>query len=81
MILTANTRKPRSKQWKTLTIFLITSKKERERTMEKKDLEQKLKEWTEKVLKTYGSEADTYRMVKDIDKILADAFQHDTIIQ
>jgi hypothetical protein len=49
--------------------------------MEKKELEQKLKEWTEKVLKAYGSEADTYRMVKDIDKILADAFQHDTIIQ
>lgn len=48
--------------------------------MNKKELETLLNEWTVKVLKTYGTAGDTYDMIKDVDEILAAAFDHDSIL-
>lgn len=48
--------------------------------MDKKELETLLNEWTVKVLKTYGASANTYDMIKDVDEILAAAFDHDSIL-
>lgn len=47
------------------------------------ELREKLDGWKAKVLTTYkfGDAADTYRMIKDVDKIIADAFDHEPVIQ
>lgn len=44
--------------------------------------EQKLNEWVEKVVIAYNSSgmADTYRMIVDVDKIVAEAFNHAPVI-
>jgi hypothetical protein len=44
--------------------------------------EQKLNEWVEKVVIAYNSPgmADTYRMIVDVDKIVAEAFNHAPVI-
>lgn len=45
-------------------------------------LEDELKDWMKNVLTAYESKGsvDTYKMIVDVDKIIADAFDHDTII-
>lgn len=47
--------------------------------MNKERLVRRIDEWKEKVVNTEGS-ANTYRMVKDIDKILAEEFDHEPIL-
>ncbi len=46
------------------------------------ELEASLNKWMQKVLNTYdaGLPADTYRMIKDVDAIIAEAFDHDRVI-
>lgn len=50
--------------------------------MEAKILETQLESWKDKVLRAYqhGSGANTYQMMLDIDKIIAEAFQHTPLI-
>lgn len=50
--------------------------------MEAKILETQLESWKDKVLHAYqhGSGANTYQMMFDIDKIIAEAFQHAPLI-
>ncbi len=50
--------------------------------MEAKILETQLESWKDKVLRSYrhGSGANTYQMMLDIDKIIAEAFQHTPLI-
>ena len=48
-------------------------------------LDKTLTEWKDKVLATYyksgsGSMVNTLGMIQDIDKIIADAFDHDTVL-
>lgn len=56
--------------------------------MDKMDLLMKLRYWEERILIAYDLKAndnkmcaDTYKMLADVDKILAEAFQHDTILE
>lgn len=42
-----------------------------------------LKAWYEKVMKTFnstGGAADTYLMISDIDKIIAEGFGHEPVL-
>ena len=45
--------------------------------------EDKLKEWMEKVINAYNSKengmTDTFAMIEDVDKIIAEAFEHDPV--
>lgn len=44
-------------------------------------LEARLKEWVEKVIKTQGAAGvNTYRMLVDVDKILAEEFDHEPVL-
>lgn len=54
----------------------------------KEILRQQLRNWEEKILIAYDFKAadatmcaDTYKMLADVDKILAEAFQHDTVLE
>jgi len=65
-----------------------TYKRSSEETMSasKKGLEDALNEWVGKVMRTYteklrkGGGVNTLGMIKDVDKIIADAFGHDTVL-
>ena len=54
--------------------------KERDTAM----LEQKLLEWVAKVVAAHNSDTpgapDTFQMVKDVDQIIAEAFDHDPVL-
>lgn len=51
------------------------------------EFEKELREWTEKVINAYnkskeeGGMCHTYKMIKDVDKIIAQAFGHDEVIR
>ena len=47
------------------------------------ELREKLDEWKAKVLTTYkfSDAADTYRMIKDVDRIIATAFDHSPVFE
>lgn len=47
--------------------------------MDKERLIRRVEEWKEKVINTEG-QADTYRMVKEIDQILAEEFDHEPVL-
>lgn len=50
--------------------------------MSKHELEAALNEWKEKVLSSYdGTGVSTYSMIEDVDKIIAEAFDHSPVIQ
>lgn len=51
--------------------------------MEATVLEEKLESWKEKVLNSYrqGCGVNTYRMMVDVDKIIAEAFAHTPVIE
>lgn len=46
--------------------------------------EKELNEWVRRVLSAYedsnNAMCNTYQMIVDIDKIIADAFNHDTVL-
>ena len=44
-------------------------------------LEQRLQEWVQKVIaaKNGGGGVNTYAMIMDVDKIIAEEFDHDTV--
>lgn len=48
-----------------------------------KELEAKLDDWKRKVMATYKTcdAADTFRMIRDVDRIIAYAFDHDPVIE
>ena len=50
--------------------------------MEAKNLETQLESWKDKVLSAYrhGSGVNTYKMIIDIDKIIAEAFHHNPVV-
>lgn len=47
-------------------------------------LEQKLNEWVAKVVASYNPDTpgapNTFQMVKDVDQIIAEAFDHDPVL-
>lgn len=47
-------------------------------------LEQKLTEWVQKVLAAHDAPAlvgkNTYRMIEEVDKIIAEAFDHEPVL-
>ena len=48
----------------------------------KEQLEAELDEWKNKVLSSFGDgDANTYRMIVDVDKIIADAFNKSLVVQ
>ena len=46
--------------------------------------EKELNEWVRRVITAYADDnksmCNTYQMIVDIDKIIADAFNHDTVL-
>ena len=52
-------------------------------TVPKHGLDEALSAWKDKVMATYhakGGGADTLRMIRDVDKIIAEAFDHDPVL-
>ena len=56
--------------------------------MDRKEFEKRLEEWKEKVMGAYkGKEyyghcaVNTYAMIIDIDRLIAEAFEHDTVLE
>lgn len=50
--------------------------------MERDVLKKKLEEWENKVLNSYGQKGgvNTYQMIVDVDKIIAEAFNHTPVL-
>lgn len=51
--------------------------------MTTEDLKAALNDWTQKVLTAHSTAGitDTFAMIRDVDKIIAEAFDHDQVIE